>query len=107
MWFRLSGFGKCGSKGRQSIGCLCPDGMRKLTRLIGMSGFPHSRGLLERVPPPLLVISAIVFLQISSGTVKGVITPANAMSLLFLRLALGTVVLGLLSRPALKELSGR
>lgn len=63
------------------------------------------RGALQRIPAPLLAIGAIVFLQISSGTVKGLITPENTMSLLFVRLSLGTVILWLGSRPPVRDLS--
>lgn len=60
---------------------------------------------LERIPAPLLAVAAIFLLQISSGTVKGVITPDNALSLLFVRLWLGTAILWALSRPPVRELS--
>ena len=64
-----------------------------------------ARGALERIPAPLLAIAAIMFLQISSGTVKGVITQDNAMSLLFVRLSLGSAILWGLSKPPVRELS--
>jgi inner membrane transporter RhtA len=64
-----------------------------------------ARGALARIPAPLLAIAAIMFLQISSGTVKGVITQDNAMSLLFVRLSLGSAILWGLSKPPVRELS--
>ena len=47
----------------------------------------------NRVPAPVLAILAIILIQLGTGTAKDVMSVGNPMSLLFLRLAIGSLLL--------------
>ena len=49
--------------------------------------------LLERLPAPVLAILAIVLIQFGSGLAKDLMSGGDPIALLFLRSAIGTVLL--------------
>ncbi len=59
------------------------------------------------VPAAVLLIAALVILTLGAGLAKTVLTADNAVSFVFVRAALGTVILGVVARPRLVNFSRR
>lgn len=53
----------------------------------------------NRIPAPLILISALVILQISSGLAKTIMTPDNADGLAFVRMTMGAALFWAVLRP--------
>jgi len=68
------------------------------------AAFVHYAGL---VPPPIVVLAAILLLQLGSATAKTIVTPANVVAVIFLRNLFGGLALCTATRPDLGALSGR
>lgn len=62
--------------------------------------------LAALIPAPFYVITAILLLQVGSATAKGIISPANMIGLVFLRNALGAVLLWIVVRPQVVGFTG-
>lgn len=76
-----------------------------------MSSRPDRRTSLaefgRRVPAPIILIGALIFLQASGGLAKGMMSADNAVSLAFIRLGIGAAILGAIARPRWRGLTAR
>lgn len=63
--------------------------------------------LIDRLPPQLLAVAAIVLIQLGAGLARDIIGSADAMALLFVRLAAGSVLMLPWIAPTLARLTRR
>jgi len=57
----------------------------------------------QRIPAPLILIVALIFILLSSGTAKTIMNTENALGLAFLRLVVGGVLLWFVIRPSVTK----
>lgn len=73
------------------------------------SGMPRAGALLrnasDAIPPSGLVLLAILSVQLGAGFAKDLFTQLPPSAVVFLRIATGAVVIGLVARPRLRGLS--
>lgn len=74
-------------------------------------GLPRQGGLLrsaaDAVPPSGLVLLAIFSVQLGAGFAKELFAALPPSAVVFLRIAMGALIMGLVARPRLRGLSGR
>ncbi|MEV5410586.1 EamA family transporter [Thermopolyspora sp. NPDC052614] len=65
------------------------------------------RAASDAIPPPGLVLLAIMSVQLGAGLAKNLFAQLPPSSVVFLRIAAGALILGLMARPRLRGLSRR
>ncbi len=65
------------------------------------------RSASDAIPPPGLVLLAIMSVQLGAGLAKNLFTQLPPSAVVFLRIATGALILGLMARPRLRGLNRR